>query len=187
MVTNHHRDHFSPPRVQVEADNFHCVPLCVQGCLFCFVFFWTTLSCQLTLAASCRDLSSNLLPCTNSMASIPHADVKIHTPSLLRETISYHQKATEGLALILTSLFPGNLFISRIHQLSAPSCKFNSAFKRMLRGTWMVQSVKRQTLDLSSGHDLSLWVHVRDSTLTVWSLLGIFSARPPTCLSPLSK
>ena len=26
--------------------------------------------------------------------------------------------------------------------------------KKILRGAWMVQSVKRSTLDLSSGHDL---------------------------------
>ena len=44
-------------------------------------------------------------------------------------------------------------------------------------GTWVAQSVKHPTLDLGSGHDLTVCgfkPHIR-SVLTVWSLLGILS------------
>ena len=48
--------------------------------------------------------------------------------------------------------------------------------------SWVAQSVKHQTLDFGSGHDLRV---VRSSptsgsVLTAWSLLGILSLPPPS-------
>ena len=57
-----------------------------------------------------------------------------------------------------------------------------SYIKIWIRSTWVAQSVKHPTLDLGSGHDLTVYEikPTSGSTLTAQSLLGILTLPLPS-------
>ena len=64
-------------------------------------------------------------------------------------------------------------------------------YAKQPRGAWVAQSVKRPTLDLSPGHDLTVceFEPPLGSALTAWSLLGTLSlplSLPLPCLLTLT-
>ena len=78
------------------------------------------------------------------------------------------------------------------HNFTNFTPQINTFFKYPLRGAWVAQSVKRLTLDLSSGHNLMVRAfkpHIglcADSMESAWDALSLSLCPSPACTCAFS-